>query len=127
VVPPIPVFKVAQHRGVLLCFPAHTIQTTPALGEIIFSCTYVGEPAENSITMCSGEISLASTWHKKNDVSVAAFSFTTDAEDLLALVREESETPFQAENPIVTASNGAWAKPENIQDWPFDVYEVSNS
>ena len=77
--------------------------------------------------MCSGEIFLASTWHKKSDVSVAAFSFTTDTEDLLALARGDSDTPFKAENTIVTASNGAWPKPENIQDWSFDLYEVSNS
>jgi len=97
-----------------------------ALGDLIFSCTYVGPPAKNSIALCSGQISLDTTWHKTKDVSVAAFSFTADAEDLIDNT-EGIEPLFVAENPNVTASNGAWPKPENIQGWSFDLINVSNS
>jgi len=93
----------------------------------VFSCTYVGMPADNSIASCSGQISLDTTWHKTKDVSVAAFSFTADANDLIGNTGSTYDPLFVSENPIVTASNGAWPKPENIKGWSFDLYEVSNS
>ena len=93
---------------------------------MVFSCSYVGPPATNSIATCNGQINLVTAWERMSGVSVAAFSFTTDAAAIIANTYSNATNPlFVPENTVVTATKGAWPRPEYIDGFDFQLFQVS--
>jgi hypothetical protein len=114
---------------------------------------YEGETYEIGLGLCSGLLSLDTKSNKKSSTSTAAFSFWVNDDDIDSLIGDafvddnpaaeingnststdketktkitpklNSLSEIEALYPIVTATNGAWPKPETVKD--FSVRLVS--
>lgn len=90
------------------------------LGFLSWACDWVQPMPPTSLAnlqlaTCTGLITLDSSWHKMTADSTAAYSFWANTTQILTGTVSEPITP------IVTATKGAWPKPETVTDLTWGI------